>query len=143
VQPPLANVRGIVTLRRELATAERELRERAARAAETLSRAERAAWREARDACHAFDSIRPRVEVRLAAFRAGASERFLVEQRLGEMALRDADRADAAYTIISFAGRRERLRYLRGGAERDSVIRKTLERGGVYGERGHFFEVLR
>jgi hypothetical protein len=136
---PVAEARGIVALRRELAIAERHLRERAARAAETLARAERAAWGEARDACLRND----RAEARLAAIRAGAPERFLGEQRLCEMALRDAGRADAAYSIVSFAERCDRLRYLRGGSERESVLRETLKRGGVYGERGHFFEVLR
>jgi hypothetical protein len=59
------------------------------------------------------------------------------------MVLRDAERADAAYTIVAFSARRERLRYLRGGTERETAVRETLERGGVYNERGHFFEVIR
>jgi hypothetical protein len=139
----VAEACGIVALRRELAIAERQLRERAEREAETLTRAERAAWREARDACHAFDRIRSRVQARLSAIRAGASERFLGERRLCEMVLRDAERANAAYIIISFARRREKILYLHGGVERDSVLRDTLKRGGVYGERGHFFETLR
>jgi hypothetical protein len=140
---PVAETRGIVALRLELAVAERQLRERAAGEAEALARAERIAWREAQDICHTFDRIRPRAEARLAAIRAGAAERFLGERRLCELALRDAERADAAYTVVSFADRRERLRYLRGGSELETVLRETLERDGVYGERGHFFEVLR
>jgi hypothetical protein len=138
-----AEALGIVSMRRELAIAERHLRERAGREAESLAQSERAAWGKARDACRAFDHIRPRVEARLSAIQAGASERFLGERRLGEMALRDAARADAAYTILSFGDRRERLRYLRGGSEREAALHETLERGGVYGERGHFFDVLR
>jgi hypothetical protein len=48
------------------------------------------------------------------------------------MALSDTDRADAAYTVISFARLRDRLRFLRGGSEREAVVREALERGGVY-----------
>jgi hypothetical protein len=50
----------------------------------------------------------------------------------------------AAYTILSFAGRRERLRYLRGSdAEREAMVRETLARGGVRDNLGYFQEILR
>ncbi len=124
--------RDIVALRRELAQAERMLHEKAGREARQLAVAERVAWREAQDACFFFDGIRPSVNSRLKALQAGDHERFLGERRLAEMAIRDADRADAAYTVISFAQLRDRLRYLRGGTERDSVLAEALQRGGVY-----------
>jgi len=138
--------RNVVALRRELAQAERMLRERAEREARRLAMAERWAWREARDACHAFDRIRQNINARLEAIKNGHPERFLNEQELAQMALRDANRADAAYTILSFAGPRDRLRYLSGGAKGDAVVRETLECGGVYtracGGR-HFQEIVR
>jgi hypothetical protein len=59
------------------------------------------------------------------------------------MALCDANRADASYTVVSFARLRDRLRYLRGGSERESVVREALERGGVYTERHYFQEILK
>ena len=37
-----------------------------------------------------------------------------------------------AYTVISFAKTTDRLRYLRGGSDREAVVREALERGGVY-----------
>ncbi|MFZ0818544.1 MAG: hypothetical protein WAM91_00625 [Candidatus Acidiferrales bacterium] len=151
---------GIAELRRELASAEHQLRELAACAAGILAQRERAAWLEARDACHAFDRIRPKAEARLAAIRAGivfpgrqTPERFAGEARLAEMALREADLADAAYTIISFASAPERMRYVRACAQRDgaehdsspldSLLRETLKRGGVYDDRHFFMEVVK
>jgi hypothetical protein len=117
---------------------ERELRKGARRAARTLALAEAVVSRQAQDACDAFSRIRPRVEDRLAAIQGGSSERFLGERRLAELALRDAERADAANTILSFARRRDRLRYLCGGFERETVIAETIRWGGVYGERKQF-----
>jgi len=136
------NAHDIVALRRELAQAERVLRERAEREARRLAESERIAWREARDSCHVFDWIRQVATARIEALRAGSRERFLGERRLAEMAFSDADRADASYTVISFARRRDRLRYLRGGVERDSVVREALERDGVYTDayRGRHFQ---
>lgn len=116
------------------------------RSAELLADAERIAWREVRDSCHAFDWIREAVTARLEAIHAGGRERFHGEERLAQMALRDADWADASYTVISFARLRDRFRYLRGGSEREAVVREGLERGGVYtGARGgrHFQEIVR
>lgn len=138
--------RGIVDLRRELAHAERLLREEADREARRLTEAEHVAWREAQDACFEYDRIRPRASQCLDAIRAGGRDRFSGERRLAEMALSEADRAGAAYTVISFAQLRERFRYLRGGSEREAVVRETIERGGVYtsacGGR-HFQETVR
>ncbi len=162
-----ANSQDIAEMRRELASAERALNELAVLAAERLARDERAAWLEARNACHFFDLIRPRAEARLAAIRAGVvlpgkqtAERFAGEERLAQMTLREADFADAAYTVISFARLPDRLRYLRGCArggatvgvsggaqddaryDRDSLLLETLQRGGVYNDRNYFHEVV-
>jgi hypothetical protein len=139
---PDGNARDVVALRRELASAERQLREKAKREAERLAAAEHIAWREARDACFAYDVFRHNASERLEAIRAGEREKFCGERRLVEMALRDADRADAVYTVISFARLRDRLRYLRGGSEREAVVREALERGGVYTDAcgGHHFQ---
>jgi hypothetical protein len=137
-----AKVRGFIELRRKLADAERALREQAGREAISLVCAERAAWRAARDACHAFDRVRPKAIARLKALNGGAPERFPGERRLAEMALHDASRADAVYTILSFARLQDRLRYLRGGFEREGVIRESIERGGIYTAacRGRHFQ---
>ena len=132
MQDLTADTHGIVALRRELVLAERMLRETAECEARRLAEAEHVAWLEAQDACFAFDRIRQRASKRLEAIRAGDRERFLGERRLAEMALRNADRADASYTIISFAQIRDRLRYLRGGAEREAVVSEAVARGGVY-----------
>ena len=134
---------GIVALRQNLAEKEAALREQADREARLLVAEERLAWREARDACHTYDRIQPRAEARLRAIRSGAAERFAGEARLAEMALREAERADVAYTVISFARRSDRFRYLRGGLDRVVVLRETLERGGVYTQRGHFQGIVR
>jgi hypothetical protein len=122
------------------------LRARAKREAIGLVRAERVAWREAQNACFFFDRIWPKARTRMQSIRAGGPERFVGEASLAEIALGTALRADAAYTILSFANPRDRLRYLRGGSERDAVVRETLERGGVYTERcagRHFQEIVR
>jgi hypothetical protein len=139
---PTANVQKIRTLRAQLAEAERMLRENAERQAQKLADAEHIAWREAQDACFTFDRIRGAASARLGAIQNGESERFLNERKLAEMALRDADRFNAAYTVISFAPLRDRLRYLRGGAEREAVVCEALERGGVYTEAcgGRYFQ---
>jgi hypothetical protein len=140
-----ADPRRIQALRRELADAERALRAEARRNSDRAAHAEHAAWREARDACHMYDRIRPKARARLEAIRSGSPERFRGERQLAEMALREADRADVAYTVIAFAKRRERLRYLRGGDEREAVIREAIARGGVYTEAyggKHFQEIL-
>jgi hypothetical protein len=97
-----------------------------------LAAAEHVAWREAQDACFLYDYIRANVNRRLEAIHEGERERFPGELRLTQMALSDADRADAAYTVISFARLRDRLRYLRGGSDREAVVSEALERGGVF-----------
>jgi len=135
--------RDIVALRRELAQAEGILRGKAEGEARRLAEAERVAWREAQEACFAFDRIRQSANSRLEAIQAGDRERFVGERRLAEMALRDGHRADASYTVLSFAPLRERLRYLRGGSERESVVREALKRGGVYTDRRYFQEIVR
>jgi hypothetical protein len=126
-----------------LAQAERILREKAAPYARRLAEEEIRAWRDAQEACFLFDRIRHNANVRLDAIRAGSPEWFVGERRLAEMALRDADFADAKYVVISFARLRDRIRYLRGGSERETVVREALERGGVCTERRGFQEILR
>jgi hypothetical protein len=52
----------------------------------------------------------------------------------------------ASYAVISFANRHERLEYLLGGTDRDAIIAKTLQRGGVYTDAcggRHFMEIVR
>jgi hypothetical protein len=141
------NVSRIASLRRELSVAEQELREKAACEAERLAQAERITWREARESCLQLERIRRSATVRLKAIVTGSRERFPGERELAEMALREVDGwglwDSTAYTVISFAGRRGRFRFLRGGAEREAVIGEAVKRGGVYNERGHFIEVLR
>ena len=136
----------VTALRHELAEAERELLSRVEKEAARLAQAERRAWLEARDACHNFDRIRPFAQRRIAAIRAGADERFTGERVRAEMALRAADEADAAYTVVNFARLIDRLRYLHSEAEREAVVREAAERGGVYtsacGGR-HFQEIVR
>ncbi len=137
----------IVALRRELAQAERVLRERAEREAVQVAEAERIAWREAQANCLQPERIRREANRRMEAIQAGGTERFLGERALAEMALSDVEkwelRDSAAYTTISFARLRDRLRYVRDGSERDAVVRETLARGGVYTERGYFQEILK
>jgi hypothetical protein len=154
------NISGITELRRELASAEQQLREHAARTADKLARDERAALNEAAENCRDYNHIRQKAEARLAAIRAGvilpgrqAPERFPGEARLAEMALREADKADAAYTIIGFASARERMRYVLACAQRDgaahdsraldALLRETLDRGGVYTDRNFFREIVK
>jgi hypothetical protein len=140
----------LAAARNQLANAELRVRQLAAKDAKILDEHERAALLEARDACGAFDNIRPRAAARLAEIRAGVvlpgrktSERFLGEARLAEMALRQADLADVAYTIIAFANARDQARYMRGGGKRDAVLRETLKRGGVYNDRKFFMAIVR
>ena len=141
-----ADPRRITALRRELAEAESEQRAQARREAKRLVQAERDALREACDSCHRWDRIRSNASARLEIIRAGGLERFRAERELAEVALQRADRADAAFTVIAFAKGRDRLRYLRGGEDREAVISEALARGGVYtkGFGGkHFQEIVR
>ncbi len=139
--------RDIVVLRRELAQAERELREKAEREAVRLAEAERVAWRETRENCLQVERIRRRATARIEAIRHGGRERFTGERALAVIAMREVEmwelRDSTAYTIVSFARLRDRFRYLRGGAEREAVIRETLTRGGVNTERGYFQGILK
>ena len=128
-------------------------------AAEKLARDERAARLQALEDCRFYDRLRPRVEERLAAIREGVvppgketPERFPGEERLAELMLHKSDLANAAFTVINFANRHDRLRYLRGGPagggangnnDRDALLRETLERGGVYNDRNFFIEVIK
>jgi hypothetical protein len=137
---------GIVALRRELARAERILREKARSEAVRMAAAERIAWREAREKCLQLERIRRNAKARLSAICNGSPERFSGERTLAEMALNGVEtwemRDSAAYTVISFARLLDRLRYLRGGTDREAVVAETLKRGGVYDDRGHFTEIL-
>jgi hypothetical protein len=151
---------GIAELRQELALAERQLRELAVLAAERFAQQERAAGHEALEACRDYDRIRARAEARLAESRAAdvvsgsgappgrvvvfkneTPERFPGEEQLAELAIRAADFADAAYTVIAFGSRDDRMRFLRGGTEREAVIREAIERGGAYTDRKFFMEI--
>jgi hypothetical protein len=143
-------IAGIAELRSQLASAERQLRELTEQHAGILKQREHAAWAEARDACLDYDRIRARAQVRVAQILDGvpvpgkhSPERFPGEMRLALMALCEADRADAAYTVISFGGTPEKVRYAQGGDARDSLLREAMERGGVYNERNYFVEVIR
>lgn len=144
--PSRDSVQGTKAMRAALLRSAQMLREEAQREAKRLVEAEHVAWREARDSCYEFDWIRGAAIARLEAIRAGGQERFLGERQLAEIALRDADWADASYTVISFARLRDRFRYLRGGSEREAVVREALERGGVYTdayEGRHFQGIVR
>lgn len=124
------------------------VRARAERAALRMAELERIAWREARDRCLQLEKIRRNAQRRVDALNQGSAERFLGERALAEMALREVARCEprdsAAYTIVSFANLRDRLRFITGSdADRETLLRETLARGGVYDERGCFMEILR
>ncbi len=124
------------------------LHERARRAALRLTEMERAEWLAARNRCLQLEKIRTCARNRLATIRGGAPERFAGERALAEAALRDVAKWEphdsAAYTILSFAGRRDRLRYLLANdADREALVRATLARGGVHDDRGRFQEISR
>lgn len=142
-----ATAHKIVALRRELAQAEKELRERAEREAVRLAVEERDQWRVAREDCLQLERIRRDATERLIAIGSGGKTRFRDEAALAELALRDVETWElhdsAVYTIISFANRRDRLRFLVGGADREAVMREALAQGGVYTERGYFQEILK
>ncbi len=112
---------------------------------------ERFAWRAARDRCLQLEKIRRNAQRRLdelASAAADSPEKFRGERAWAQAALREVARCEphdsAAYTILSFSSRRDRLRYLRGSdEERAAMVRETLARGGVRDERGHFQEVVR
>jgi hypothetical protein len=143
---PFLSGRQVIALRLEHTQAECEFRKEAQREAVRLVQTEREQWREAREACFAFDRIRPAADARLNAILGGNREQFPGEGKLAEMAICDADKADARYTVICFANRHDRLRCLRGGPEREAVIREAVERGGVYTETcggRHFQEIAR
>jgi hypothetical protein len=137
----------IIALRRELAQAERELRERAEREATRLAKAERAARREVQTNCLQLERIRRRAKTRLEAIISENSERFPGELKVAEMALRDVQAWElwdsTVYTIMNFACMRDRLHFLRGGTEREAVMREVITRGGVYTERKYFQEILK
>jgi hypothetical protein len=137
-------------LRKELALAERELRERAKVEAVRLARLEHEEWLTARDECLQLEQLRRSANTRLKAMSLGRAERFCGEPALAQMALRDIVQwgvnGSAAYTIISFANRYDRLRYLRNGVAREAILAKTMERGGVYTDAfggRHFMEIVR
>jgi hypothetical protein len=147
-QPGIAG--DLAAARSQLANAELRLRQLAAKDARICLQRERAALLDARDACRFFDDLRPIAEARLAEIRAGvvlpgrkAPERFGGEARFAEMALREADLADAAYTILAFANARDQARFMCGARQRDAVLRETLKRGGVYNDRKFFMAIVR
>ena len=90
-----------------------DLRERAAREARRVAEMERLAWRTARDRCLQLEKIHRNARRRLAAIAFGSPEQFAGERALAEAALRAVARWEphdsAAYTILSFAARRDRL----------------------------------
>ena len=141
------SVSQVIALRRELAQAERELRERAKREAGRLVKAERGARREVQAYCLQLERIRRRAKARLEAIISGNPEKFPGELELAEMALRDVQAWElwdsTAYTIMNFACMRDRLHFLRGGTEREAVMRGVITRGGVYTERRYFQEILK
>lgn len=112
-----------------------------------LVEAERTAWIDAQDSCLQLEHIRRNAKARLSAIRSGSPERYSGERKLAEMALNDVQKIEprdsTAYTIVSFARLRDRLRYLRGGSEREAIMAETLKRGGVHTESGYFMEILR
>jgi hypothetical protein len=123
------------------------LRGKARTEAVRLAEAERTAWFEAQNRCLQLERIRRNAKARLSEIRNGSPERFSGERKLAEMALNDVEKWETqdseAYTIGSFARLRDRLRYLRGGSEREAIMAETLKRGGVYNERGFSMEILR
>jgi hypothetical protein len=145
--PAATEASNIVAQRRDLAHAERRLRVRAEREAVRLAEVEVLCWRDAQAACLQLERIRRQASARVEAIQGGEMERFSGERTLAEMALSDVEswelRDSTAYTIVSCARLRDRLRYLRGGAEREVVMREALACGGVYTERGYFQEILK
>jgi hypothetical protein len=136
----------ITALRAALAQAEYQLRQSAELEAVRVADAERVAWRSAREACLELEQIRKNAISRLQAIQNGGPERFRGEGTLARGALDDVEawerRDSAAYTILSFACLRDRLRYLRGGSGREAVLVETLACNGVHTERGYFQEIL-
>lgn len=122
------------TRRREFLPAHRVLHERTEREACRVAEMERLAWLAARDRCLQLEKIRRNAKRRLAELSRGSPEKFAGERALAQAALREVARCEphesAAYTILSFASRYDRLRYLRGSdAEREALVRETLARG--------------
>ncbi len=125
-----------------------DLRERAAREARCIAEMERVAWRATRDRCLQLETIRRHARRRIVAIADGVPEKYAGERAFAVAALREVARCEphdsAAYTILSFAARRDRLRYLRGSdADREAMVRETVARGGVRDDRGHFQEIVR
>jgi len=138
----------IRVMRRTLASAERTVRDRAESEARRLASMEREAWTEAHDRCLQLEKIRRQARARLAAIADGSPQRYPRERATAVIALREVARCEprdsAAFTLLSFASARERLCFLRSGpAEREALLRATLARGGVFDDRGRFWEILR
>jgi hypothetical protein len=143
-----ANANQIGSLQRQLAAIDRRIAERAQQEAWRIVALEHAEWLAAGDECRRLDKSRLHARARLTAVAEGAPERWPREIWIGVRALHALNffqpRADAGYTLLSFASARERLRFLRGGrAEREALLRDTLTRGGVLDDRGRFQEILR
>ncbi len=145
VERPLA---AIDSLQRQLAAIDRRIAELAQQEATRIVALEHAEWLAAGDECRRLDKSRRNARARMAALAEGAPRRQPHEMWIGVQALAALNLfqppADAAYTLLSFAGKRERLRFLRASrAEREAILRETLARGGVFNDRGYFQEILR
>jgi hypothetical protein len=143
-----ANADQIGSLQRQLAAIDHRIAELAQQEAGRIVALELAEWLAAGDECRRLDKSRRNARARLTAVAEGAPKRWPREMWIGVQALHALNfiqpRADAAYTLLSFASSRDRLRFLRGGrAEREALLRDTLTRGGVFDRRGRFREILR
>jgi hypothetical protein len=146
--PRRADANQIGALQRQLAAINRRVAELAQQEACRIAALEHAEWLAAGDECRRLDKSRRNARARLTALAEGAPPRWPREMWIGVQALGALNffqpPADAAYTLLSFASARDRLRFLRGGrAEREALLREILTRGGVFDDRGRFQEILR
>ena len=143
-----ASANQIGSLQRQLAAIDRRIAELAQQEAGRIVALEHTEWLAAGDECRRLDKSRRNARARLTAVAEGAPKRWPREMWIAAQALHALNffqpPADAAYTLLSFASARDRLRFLRGGpAEREALLRDTLTRGGVFDDRGRFQELLR
>lgn len=137
------------SLERQLAAEKRRIAELAQQEAEQIAAQERAEWLAAGEECRRLDKELRNARARIAAVADGAPKRWPREIAMGVQVLGSYQNyflpmADATYTLLSFAGKRERLRFLRAGREeREAMLREVLARGGVYNDRGFFQEIVR
>ena len=125
----------------ETKDAQRE-RQSLRRDAETLLEIERASWLEAQDVVLQLEAIRRNAGRRLD----GGIERWPGETELAWQALaevyRQMPRAAAAYNVISFASRKDRLAFAVDPQARERLINDALEDGHVPDERGYRFGLI-